>query len=44
MTSIINYCTIDEGRRYLITDNYGRVYVLILNQDKPNESPSMKVI
>jgi hypothetical protein len=40
MNSIISYCPIDEGRRYLITDHCGRVYLLILERDKRNGSSS----
>lgn len=43
MTSIISYCPIDEGCRYLLTDNCGRVYLLILKREKSNESSATRI-
>ena len=32
-TSFISYCSIDDGRRYLLTDSNGKLYLLILERD-----------
>ncbi len=43
-TSLIGYCPIDDGRRYLLTDNSGKLYLLILERDKRNGSSITTVI
>ncbi|CAF4302107.1 unnamed protein product, partial [Adineta steineri] len=42
-TSIICYCTIDEGYRYLLSDDCGKLYLLILEHDKHNENLSTTI-
>ncbi|CAF0914954.1 unnamed protein product [Adineta steineri] len=42
-TSIICYCTIDEGYRYLLSDDCGKIYLLILEYDKHNENLSTTI-
>ncbi|CAF3413789.1 unnamed protein product, partial [Rotaria sp. Silwood2] len=42
--SIISYCPIDEdGCRYLLTDYFGKLYLLVLEHDKRNGSSSTTI-
>jgi hypothetical protein len=43
-TFLISYCPIDDGRRYLLTDDNGKLYLLILERDKRNGSSSTTII
>ncbi|CAF4244661.1 unnamed protein product, partial [Rotaria sordida] len=42
-TSLISYCPIDDGRRYLVTDDCGKLYLLILESNKHNGSSSTTI-
>ncbi|CAF4245853.1 unnamed protein product, partial [Rotaria sp. Silwood2] len=42
-TSLISYCPIDDGRRYLVTDDCGKLYLLILESNKQNGSSSTTI-
>ncbi|CAF3617396.1 unnamed protein product [Rotaria sp. Silwood1] len=43
-TSIVGYCPIDEdGCRYLLTDYFGKLYLLVLERDKRNGSSSTTI-
>ncbi|CAF1046921.1 unnamed protein product [Rotaria sordida] len=42
--SIVSYCPIDEdGCRYLLTDYFGKLYLLVLERDKRNGSSSTTI-
>ncbi|CAF3432385.1 unnamed protein product [Rotaria sp. Silwood1] len=42
-TSLISYCPIDDGHRYLVTDDCGKLYLLILESDKHNGNLSTTI-